>query len=687
MNQLSLRLCLGGAALALSVTACPPPEPSFVMAPPLPPPRAASLPSASVPALPPEPAYNVIDRETFNRAAVRLNLPLYWIADANKNGMVDPDELAALLFYPTDSRWSEEGKFTSLFRQTYPQLVTAAGDPGFDKNLTSAEVDRRKLVIQELDQARPTLVRSDFRTASEDQKTLVAHMLMAAKLVDALFAKQKGLGAWVAKVPADDPASQSLFRRNWGPKCLMPKSEKNPACSAIPDAPRPICDVYPAEVQTDGKFCEAIEKHADAKKLLDPFVVVRSKQGKLVAVSYHEAYTAEMDAIATALRAAVKDVQDAKEAPLKAYLEAAAQSFATNDWRGADEAWAKMTSQNSQWYVRVAPDEVYWEPCSHKAGFHLTFARINADSLQWQAKLAPVQQEMEKALAARIGGPYKERKVTFHLPDFVDIVFNAGDDRSPMGATIGQSLPNWGPIVAQGRGRTVAMSNLYSDPDSLRVRRAQAESVLDRSSMDAYSNSSRPGLLGTILHEATHNLGPVHEYRYKGKTDAEWFGGALSAILEELKAQTGALWYVEFALKKGIISAEFARQSYVDSFVWALNHVSRGMVTDTGKPKPYSQLAAIQVGYLIDEGAVAFDAEGTAANGIDRAAFHLDFDKLPGAIDKLFKVVGTIKATGDRAGAEALVKKYVDGAVVPHKLIAERMQRYPAVSFVYSVER
>ena len=90
-----------------------------------------------------------------------------------------------------------------------------------------------------------------------------------------------------------------------------------------------------------------------------------------------------------------------------------------------------MTVDNSKWYVRVAPDEVYSEPCAHKAIFHLTFARINQGSKEWQGKLVPVQQEMEAAVAAHAGAPYKARKVTFHLPDFIDIVINAGDDREP----------------------------------------------------------------------------------------------------------------------------------------------------------------------------------------------------------------------------------------------------------------
>jgi len=50
------------------------------------------------------------------------------------------------------------------------------------------------------------------------------------------------------------------------------------------------------------------------------------------------------------------------------------------------------------------------------------------------------------------------------------------------------------------------------------------------------------------------------------------------------------------------------------------------------------------------------------------------------------KIVGRIKAAGDRKEAEALAKKYVDGDRVPHKTITERMLRYPKASFVYAVD-
>jgi hypothetical protein len=637
---------------------------------------------ASTPPAPVAKRHDAVPRADFNRWAVRLNLPIYWIADKNKDGSLDPDETASLLFYPMAGHWVASGSFTPDFDAAYEAIVAAV--KAADRKLD----ERQQLVEQDLDQGRATLVRSDLRGLTPDEKTFVDHMLAASRAVDALYDLAAGNTAVASRVPTDDVASQSLFRRNRGPRCVGPATEKNPACSAIPGAPKPIVDIYPAELQKDPKFCAMLEKRKDAAQLLGPFTVVREQAGKLVAVPYHEAYKPQMTAVATELRAARDAIaKDPGEAALAAYLDAAAKAFETNEWEPADEAWAKMNAENSKWYVRVGPDETYWEPCAQKAGFHLTFARINKESLEWQKKLVPVQQEMEKAIAAHAGPPYKERQVSFHLPDFIDVVTNAGDDRGPLGATIGQSLPNWGKVADESRGRTVAMSNLYTDPDSMEARHQQAASMLDAETMKLYVDAPQPGLLSTILHEASHNLGPSHDYRASGKTDEEAFGGQLSAMMEELKAQTGGLFLVEFLRQKGIISDELARQVYVDCVVWAFGHISQGMYTAAGDRKAYSQLAAVQMGILIDEGALVWDENATAANGKDKGAFRLAFDKVVPAIDHMMSKVAQIKAKNDRKGAEALAARYVDGDVVPQKLIAERFLRFPKASFVFAVER
>lgn len=690
-------VAVAALCFALAAAGCKKGKPAPDAAPPTPPTADASPPPAAdvapPPAVdaaePPVPERSKLDRDTFNRLAGHVGMPLFWRADANGDKVIDPGETALLLFRGPTGGWIESGKFTAQFDEAYARMVVLAADPAAAlAGLAPAEAERRKLVAEELDQGYPTLIYNDLSTLPEAERQFLDRMLFVGEMIDRLYAIQSGAAALEAQLPADDPASRFLFLRNWGTRCLAPNTEKNEKCCAIPGCPKQPVDAYPAALQDEEGFCERLAARPDGETLMGHFNVVRDDgAGGLRAVPYHEAYAEEMKAVALELRRAAQHISAVpEEGALVRYLEAAATAFETNQWEPADEAWAAMNAENSKWYVRVAPDETYWEPCNTKAGFHLTLARINTGSLAWQQRLQPVQQEMENELAKLIGPPYRAREVTFHLPDFIDIVTNHGDDRDPMGATIGQSLPNWGPVANEGRGRTVAMTNLYTDPDSLRMFRRRAEALLDAGTLAWYSDDREPGLLSTMLHEATHNLGPAHEYKIRGKVDDEIFGGPLATILEELKAQTGALWLTLFLQRRGVIDEAMAKRTWTDSLLWATGHISRGMYTGTGEPKPYSQLSAIQFGFFLDRGALRFDPQATAANGTDQGVFSVDFEKLPAAIEELMQLVGRIKATGDKAGGEELVRRYVEGDVVPQALIAERVLRDPKTSFLYALE-
>jgi len=650
---------------------------------------AKPFPPPAAPSPPPEPAaepaprrYDTIERAAFNKQAQRLNLPMFWTADANENGSVDPDEVVPLLFFASSPAWTTDNEFTPEFDTAYDALVAAhrAPDPEGDDD----EARRRRAVLRELDLGRPTLVRSDLRSLPDNERRAIARLLEAAALIDRLYAIQTGAAVLASGVP-DDPASQSLFRRNWGPRCMAPQTEPDPDCSAIPGAPKPRVDVYPADLQDDAGFCAALEKRPDAKELLAPFVVVREKDGKLVTEKYSQAYEGPMQSIAARLDAAAEELGTDEE-PFKDYLRAAASAFRDNDWEAADEAWSKMTGKNSKYYLRIGPDEVYWEPCSQKAGFHVSFARVNRDSLAWQERLLPLQQKMEQSLARLIGRPYRARQITFHLPDFIDVIVNAGNSRSALGGTIGQSLPNWGKVAEESRGRTVVMANLFRDPDSLEDSRQVVASLFDAEAAAMRTDDATPGLLVTILHEAAHNLGPSQGYEYRGKPSKLAFGGELATMLEELKAHTGALYYLDMLAKQGVIDAEMQQRAYLDSVRWAFGQISRGMRTKSGRRKPYGQLSAIQIGFLMDEGAVEWDPEAVAANGKDTGAFKIRLDGFPAACQKMMKQVGRIKATHDRAACEALAAKYVDGDVVPLETISKRVQRQPRPALLYALD-
>ncbi|MBI4955580.1 MAG: hypothetical protein HY908_26410 [Myxococcales bacterium] len=652
---------------------------------------AASVVAAPAASAKPAGGRAALARADFNELAVELALPLFWVADRNGSGAVDPDEVVSLWGIGQPTKWVEGGKFTPAFDDAYAALekAKAAGDARFDTP-DAAEKKRRLAVAAELRQARPAAIYSDFRAASAEDRAIVEHVLRAAIGIEALYGKQSGTDGLAAQIPAEDTASRMLFFRNQGPWCEAPKTGSDPDCSALASRPPKVSGLYPASLQKDPKFCEALDKRKDQEKLLHQFVTVVEKDKDLAPVPYHVAYQAEMEAVSRELAAAAAAITSPGEAAFKAYLEAAAQAFLDDKWEPADEAWSKMSVDNSKWYLRIGPDETYHEPCSRKAGFHVSFARINQDSRKWQEKLTPLRGDMEKALGELAGAPYKAREVKFHVPDFIDIVLNAGDSRSAFGATIGQSLPNWGPVANEGRGRTVAMTNLYTDEDNRLAFVEQTSSLFCQDAMPSVSFEPALLTMSTVLHEAAHNLGPSHEYKVDGKKDTEVFGGKLASMLEELKAQTSALYFVEWLAAKNLLDdAKMAERSYARDIIWGFGHISRGMYDPQNKPQPYSQLASIQVGALMDAGAIVWRADEMAANAKDKGCFAFAFDKTAPAVAALEKRVLGIKARGDKADAEKLVAEYVDkeGAWADlRKVITERLLRLPKTSFVYAID-
>jgi hypothetical protein len=629
--------------------------------------------------------FDRLSRLDFNRLAVEHNLPFFWRADANANRTLEPEELALTWRHTAHARAEfvdGRANFSEAFRALYERLTK----PEAASTSSSAELERRSAVRLELTQGRATLIESDFSKQAESDKKLVAHLLKVAVTIEQIYARQKGVAGLEAQLDPSDPASAALFFRNQGPECTTPRTEGDPACHALPQARKPTFGLYPAEIQSDPKFCEKLSRQKNQRELLDHFTVVVAGEApnSFAALKYTKAYPREMSSIASELDAAATDLGD-DEAALKAYLNAAAQAFRDDDWERANRAWVKMGTDNSKYYLRVGPDEVYFEPCAWKAGFALAFARINPDSVSWRKRLEPIKQELEDDLARLAGRPYRARAVGFKLPDFIDIVLNAGDNRAPVGATVGQSLPNWGAVAETG-GRTVVMTNLYTDEDSQQATRERMSSLFCANSMKIAD--PRPSVLGVVLHEAAHNLGPSHDYQVHGKVDSAIFGGPLAATLEELKAQTAALYLPATLVERRLITQAEADTSHLDEVAWIFGQVAQGMYDAKGKPKNYSQLAAIQLGSLSTSGALEWRAKELAANENDQGCYEVRLDHWHASTTELAQQVLRIKGRGDKAGAEALKKRWVDDEGVfkeQRALIASRWLRSPKSSFVYSI--
>ncbi|MFS8070893.1 MAG: hypothetical protein ACMG6S_31385, partial [Byssovorax sp.] len=190
-NPISLAAPLASLLIAAAtLTACEEPPP---MTPPQPlPGPLPGVVGAPAPAAPPA-KLDAIPRLQLNRLAAELALPLFWTADSNGNGAVDPDEVATLWgIAPVQPVYVDKGKLTPAFTTAYDAMVERMKSGGKTAGLSEAEQKRRAAMVAELAQGRASLVHSDFRQAPAEDKALVDHVARAAVIIEQIFAKQRG---------------------------------------------------------------------------------------------------------------------------------------------------------------------------------------------------------------------------------------------------------------------------------------------------------------------------------------------------------------------------------------------------------------------------------------------------------------------------------------------------------------
>jgi hypothetical protein len=88
---------------------------------------------------------------------------------------------------------------------------------------------------------------------------------------------------------------------------------------------------------------------------------------------------------------------------------------------------------------------------------------------------------------------------------------------------------------------------------------------------------------------------------------------------------------------------------------WNLRMVLRASRSgpEFSSKSPYSRLAAVQVGFLTEKGALAYNEQ--------TKQWSINFDKMPDAVAELMKKVGKIYAGGDADGAEEMFLYYMKG--------------------------
>ena len=110
--------------------------------------------------------------------------------------------------------WVAGGAFTAAFKDAYERIATLDRSPAVPDDVSPDDKPRRQAVVEELDEACPSVVLSDLSAMTGEAKTFLSTMLEVGALIDRLYAHTLGITALADQVPADDVASLSPVEIN-----------------------------------------------------------------------------------------------------------------------------------------------------------------------------------------------------------------------------------------------------------------------------------------------------------------------------------------------------------------------------------------------------------------------------------------------------------------------------------------
>jgi hypothetical protein len=159
-------------------------------------------------------------------------------------------------------------------------------------------------------------------------------------------------------------------------------------------------------------------------------------------------------------------------------------------------------------------------------------------------------------------------------------------------------------------------------------------------------------LLGTVMHEICHGLGPAFARTPAGKVSIREAIGPIFSGLEEAKADAVGMFALKWMVDKGALP-QGKLEEYYASYVGGLFRTTR-----FGVGEAHGQAEMMEFNYLTEKGALKRHASGKYA---------IDYSRMPQVMADLSKELLEIEATGDRQRAEDWFKKY---DVMPEELQA-----------------
>ena len=479
----------------------------------------------------------------------------------------------------------------------------------------------------------PTDIGADLTAVSEGDRRVLAKLVEASTLIDALFLRQVWAGneAMLLDLVRDEsPAGRArlhYFLINKGPWSRLDHNQVFvPGAPAKPDA----ANFYPpgASKPEIERWVQSLPE-TERSRATGFFSVIRRAGAGFSTVPYSLEYQGELARAAALLREAANL---AAEPTLKAFLAKRADAFLSNDYYESDIAWMELKGAIEP---TIGPYEVYEDEWfNYKAAFE-SFITVQdeAETAKLQ-RFAGELQDIENNLP--IEARHRNPKLGALAPIVVvNEIFASGDANRGV-QTAAFNLPNDERVVREKGTKRVMLKNMQ---DAKFARTLVPISKVVLSPADQQAVSFEAFFTHILVHELMHGLGP-HNITVNGRqTTVRQELKEASSFLEEAKADISGLFGIQHMIDKGVLPKALESSLYRTFLASAFRSIRFGVNEAHGKG------IAVQLNFLIDQGGFQVKPNGT---------FTVDADRAKEGVMALTRDIMTIQAEGDYAKAKAL---------------------------------
>jgi hypothetical protein len=482
----------------------------------------------------------------------------------------------------------------------------------------------------------PVDIGADISGLPASERRALVHMVEAARLIDALFLRQAWAGNEALLMDlGDDTSALGQARLRYFLINKGPWSRLDHDAPFIPGAPaKPEgANFYPAgATKADVERWHASLSDADRQAATGFFTTVRrGPDGRFVSVPYSVEYQGELTLAAERLRAAAAATT---QPTLKAFLEARADAFVSNDYYASDVKWMELDASLEP---TIGPYEAYEDAWFNAKAAFEAFITVRDDVETRKLDVFGTRlQELEDHLP--VAPALRNAKLGALAPiRVVNVVFAAGDGSRGV-QTAAYNLPNDERVIREKGSKRVMLKNMQEAKFAKALvpisKVALAAGDQSRVAFDAFFTH-------ILMHELMHGLGP-HNITVNGRatTVRRELKDTYSAI-EEAKADVSGLWALQYLVDAGVLPKTMEATMYTTFLASSFRSIRFGVNEAHGKG------VAVQVNRFLDDKAVVVNADGTF--GVDQAAIRR-------SVTGLTRDIMTLQAEGGYAKAQAMLE-------------------------------